>query len=479
MDDAFVRYLEVARAAYHEAIEQFPSVTKGEGTIRLSPSKPVIIREVTEEIEQSMELHTLTQKVSEEFDPRYSGKIDYCRRELSTFFRRSGCYIDLFERTSKADSEYLHLLRKQLEAEEVSTIWLALIDGAEFALDVLEFKDFSIRKFSSIELDNFFERRVAEIFYPKELIEDSDKYSQYWYLFKQGKTNKVGPRIIYFPPTYKTFEDELRAVCMYPIEGYFSLSWFARKVDSLLTKWRFTKSGKGDLYPLETVLVPEDHEMREYYEYEKRYTPYCLNDIQTEKFKKFVPSYYDSISHTKEKDGKFIQSAVNAFMKAFFKMWPHGLSADKDVGEDVLVHLVTAIEALIGEKGDGLTDKLARRSAILLGKDEKDTLKKWEDMKKFYRWRCDIVHGNVREVPPEGVEYTLETLLPWVREATIRMTSLLAEINTEEGKRKAQEFGIPIGLKPRQTCLRLIDHSLFNTEAREMVRESGKDLMEN
>ena len=52
------------------------------------------------------------------------------------------------------------------------------------------------------------------------------------------------------------------------------------------------------------------------------------------------------------------------------------------------------MEALLGEKGEGVTKRLARRIAFILGKDEKErkTIKK--RFKELYGFRCDLVHGN-------------------------------------------------------------------------------------
>jgi len=473
MDDAFVRYLEVARAAYHEAIEQFLSVTKGEGTIRLSPSKPVIIREVTEEIEQSMELHTLTQKVLEEFDPRYSGKIDYCRKELSTFFRRSGCYIDLYEGIDKTDAEYLDLLRTQLELEEVPDIWLALLDGAQFSEKTLEFENFSIKRFNSDELDKFFDKRVAEIFYPYSVI-DSNKFSDYWFLVKQKKAPIVPTRIfLMFRPVWRYFKEELQAILLHPADDNFFLPWFARKIESLLYGMRITIEQEGELLPSKIVFDQHGNEG------EIQWITSRLDDDGTRKFKEFVPRCYNLLeAHATGKDAEFIQTSLKFFLQAIFKLGPHGMGPD-EAKEETLVQLVTAIEALIGERGEGLTEKLANRIAILLGENEEDTLTKWNSMKKFYGMRSDIVHGNLSKLDSSILGEALGTLPNWVRKVTIRMASLLADINTDEGMRKIQDIGIPSGLKPRQTCLRLIDQALFSTKARKMVREAGKDLMEN
>ena len=47
------------------------------------------------------------------------------------------------------------------------------------------------------------------------------------------------------------------------------------------------------------------------------------------------------------------------------------------------------IEALIGEKGKGITARLKGRIAKILGNSDKKIFE------KLYDFRCDLVHGNV------------------------------------------------------------------------------------
>lgn len=475
MDEAFVRFLRVARVAFQKVREEFSSVTKREGPIRLSPSKSIIIGEVAEEIEQSTEFEALTQQAFEKYEPRFTGKLDYCRRELSTFFRWSGCYIDLFERSSKADSEYLKLLRNQYEEEEESITWLALLDGAKFSKNLIEFDNFSIRRFTSEDLDNIFNRRVAEVFYPHTLV-DSERYSMHWFIVKEEKRKTITLKhiIAQFSPIWYNFREELQAIYMFPVDGNFSLPWFARKSDTLINPyWHLTIFREDNLLPVLPVFDDDGGEVGQ-----APMTTYNLNEEETKKFNEFVSRYFELFeTNASGKEGEFIRTSLKAFLRAMIKKGAAGVWVEEDAGEEAFVQLVTAIEALVGEKGEGLTDKLARRVAIILGEDESDTIEKWHNMKKFYDMRSDVVHGNREALNSDKLREALETLPGWLRKATLRMTSLLAEINTEEGKKKIEAFGIPSGIRPRDICLRLIDMALFSSEARSFIRTVGQDLI--
>lgn len=475
IDNAFFSFLKAARWAFQRAREELSPITRREGPIRLSPSKSIIINEVVTEIEQSTEFEALTMQIFGKYEPRFTGELDYCRQELSTFFRWSGCYIDLFERTSKPDSEYLKLLRDQYEIDEITTRWFALLDGARFSKDLIDFGSFSIRRFTPKDLDNIFDRKVAEIFYPHTIV-DSERYSKHWYLVKEVKWKQVtlGHILSQFNPVWHNFREELQAIYMFPVDGNFSLPWFARKSDTLINPfWHLTIFREDNLLPVLPVFDDDGGVIGQ-----APMTTCSLNEEETTNFNEFVSRCFELFgTYASGKEGEFIRTSLKAFLRAMIKKGAAGAWVEEDAGEEAFVQLVTAIEALVGEKGEGLTDKLARRVAILLGDDESDTIEKWHSMKKFYDMRSDVVHGNREELDKDKLREGLEILPEWVRKATLHMTSLLAEINTDEGRKKIQDLGISSGLKPKKTCLSLVDLGVFSTEARRMVRDAGKALI--
>ena len=71
------------------------------------------------------------------------------------------------------------------------------------------------------------------------------------------------------------------------------------------------------------------------------------------------------------------------FVKAFFA---EGM-------EQMLWH-ITVLEALMGEKGEGVTEKLARRISIILGKSNQERKKLKKDFKDLYNLRSELVHGK-------------------------------------------------------------------------------------
>jgi hypothetical protein len=83
-----------------------------------------------------------------------------------------------------------------------------------------------------------------------------------------------------------------------------------------------------------------------------------------------------------EREWRFLDIGIGYLTKAFFA----------DGLEQLLWH-ITAFEALFGESNRGVTERLARRLAAILGGSEeqrKDVKKRFEQL---YRIRSKLVHG--------------------------------------------------------------------------------------
>ena len=57
---------------------------------------------------------------------------------------------------------------------------------------------------------------------------------------------------------------------------------------------------------------------------------------------------------------------------------------------------MAAIEALLGQNVDALTETLARRCGLVLGSSEKDRKKIHQSFKKLYALRSNVVHGKTK-----------------------------------------------------------------------------------
>jgi hypothetical protein len=110
-----------------------------------------------------------------------------------------------------------------------------------------------------------------------------------------------------------------------------------------------------------------------------------LDKQETALFIEFVKRTHENLQKLDfEKSGwHFFEIALNMFVKAFFT----------DGLEQLLWH-ITTIEALLGEEATGLTEKLARRIASILGEtaDKQEELRRC--FKNLYNFRSALVHGK-------------------------------------------------------------------------------------
>jgi hypothetical protein len=86
---------------------------------------------------------------------------------------------------------------------------------------------------------------------------------------------------------------------------------------------------------------------------------------------------------TGSKDWRFFETALGYFVKAFCSE-----------GFEQLLWHITTLEALLGEKGEGLTEKLARRISAILGNTNQEKKALNRQFKDLYDFRSTLVHGG-------------------------------------------------------------------------------------
>jgi hypothetical protein len=69
-----------------------------------------------------------------------------------------------------------------------------------------------------------------------------------------------------------------------------------------------------------------------------------------------------------------------------------------DVQNVAFLSLMNGLEALLNPGGGEITYKLSRNCAVLLGKDKRDAIGIFKDVKDLYDLRSSIVHGATRNV---------------------------------------------------------------------------------
>jgi hypothetical protein len=110
-----------------------------------------------------------------------------------------------------------------------------------------------------------------------------------------------------------------------------------------------------------------------------------LSQDQTNRFEEFVQRMEGLFAELQrhQPSWEFLERALAYFMSAL-----------QTEGQDQLLWHITAMEALLGERGEGVTERLARRISTILGSTEGDRKKIRKQFKSLYEFRSDIVHGN-------------------------------------------------------------------------------------
>jgi hypothetical protein len=133
---------------------------------------------------------------------------------------------------------------------------------------------------------------------------------------------------------------------------------------------------------------------------------------------------------------------TSALDRRFLRCARHMLAALSGPIEDRYLHRWMAIEAMLGERGEEVTERITDRLAVLTCDDpaERADRKKW--LKHLYRWRSDLAHGGE---PPNFNETDLSEFRQTAIVASVRFATLLsfegeatAFAHLEQTKFKAQ-----------------------------------------
>lgn len=124
--------------------------------------------------------------------------------------------------------------------------------------------------------------------------------------------------------------------------------------------------------------------------------------------------------------------------------------------EDKLINMITSLEALFFGKDDWgeLRYKISVRAAALIGNvfDDKTTEEVFDDIKKLYGKRCDVVHGRVTKVTHDDI-YKLMTYTKRSIKTFVQMSHIMS----------------------KEKILQLLDHCLVGKESADKLKEITRE----
>lgn len=359
------------------------------------------IRASAEEAESSPTFQALVKQTKSQFMGSHhkSAHDSFWLCAVGHWFRNSRCYIKLFESNEPLNTDELFKSYVGAFARERDTVrYYAPVELADFT-ERLDFESFKVVKYAADDLRNLLRNDINELFYPYAVTRP-EVLKDYWFIEVQQEkeAHRVGrieipgwERMFYERRRFSEFpaclETALQQMILFRIpdrvkELVGHQSWFdipfAIKVEGSLLK---SPAQAPDLAPLlsgrEPVIDPEGNEVGD------RPTIICdLDKNETRRFEEFIRE--TEALWAMPEQWAFISLARGYLLKAFLT---RGL-------EQLLWH-VTALETLVGEKGQ-TTEDLRRRLSYIHGSTESEQKDIRKRIGELYDMRCDLVHGNVR-----------------------------------------------------------------------------------
>ena len=414
IEEAFLTYTKAVETAFEE-IRRPPATKRGLVELR---NKARHLCDLVDQLEEGPEFSVLLKETISAFPRKgwHSSRSESSWKDpIRQFFRRTGYYTNTFagEDTPRA------LVKRYEEAfqrRSVQTTYLAPVEFVSFPKPELKFSGFNIRKFDRNELDAIVGNDVNRIFYPHAVVDtDSlDALQEYWFIVV--KTEEKPRRLGHL---YYSAADAAAA------EGHVFLKYtgFPPEIERVLARlvlfdWvggpkdPSTYSGQDGSpfgFKIPFVIRVDDNDLEsprsapdcsklESYgpmdgnpntgeEYKGHFVVFNLNESRVAAFEEHIQRADEYLGHlrpdTKDTRWPFLKVAIDNLVKAFFT----------EELEQLLWH-ITALEALLGERGSGVTASLARRSAAILSVTEKERKKCRKKFRELYDLRSALVHGR-------------------------------------------------------------------------------------
>ena len=388
--------LQKAYNAYCDVVrKKFPPAAQD----RISTDSIHLIQSRVEECEATPEFATLCKETVRTKLSYESKDINFTLSRYKSciqhFLRRSNFYSNVFHE-KKTDFDWQRYNSAFSQEKEIIT-HLAPLEGLDFHEDEYNFEDFKIRRLTKEELDCLLEQETAQLFFPNAKT-DTDLLSYYWWLIVAEEKNI--PRRDFFDFDFSDYDKvrhkttDFSEIINRALLRLTLVNWKKDDLcDEIPLQIPFIISVSNDLLnplPIAPDLLKLFMEplcdQRTGEEIGERPFHLCwINKQKSEDFKAQVQRYHAMLKNLEAppKRWNFLNVATTFFLKASFSS-----------GMEQLLWNIVVIEALVGEKGDGLTEKIAKRVATILGttKEEKDLFRK--TFKKLYSFRSNMVHGN-------------------------------------------------------------------------------------
>jgi hypothetical protein len=458
LEVAFSAYVDLAKAELH--LQQTkPSTLVPFTVIRNRASE---LRRLVDELETRDQFRELVQKTLVAFPREDTDDAATSRMvELGNFLRRSKCYVSLYDGEEIDTATIFEYLLAEFRKEAIQTRYLVPLRSVGFSDEVIEFNDFQIRRFSAEELEMILQNNVNEIFFESSFI-DVKEIEGYWFL----DVKSFGPRLrleasvdedgriwlghgaiqIDEPESF-SLADETAAfpnAVTIALEPLILFDW-----DSVENMFSF----RGVSFDIPFVLRIDDDLLNR---------PFLTPEVPAFQVGPFFPDYVEELTandyyifiddlkitglrtfvdeinlllrrlDVTAAEWNFLHVALLFFRKAFFTP-----------GLQQLLGHITVIEALLGEKKEGLTTRLAKRLGLILGNSEKERREVKKSFDEIYDLRSTFVHGNEKLLDQMAKENHLHSARKLARQTLVWFLHYLNHVIDKTSISKQGEIGLP------------------------------------
>ena len=449
IEQAFHTYTKAVETKF-KASRRPPTTKRGLVELR---NKARHLCDLVDQLEDGPEFSALVEKTRSAFhgDWHSARKESWWRDPIHNFFRRTRFYTHNFFKGSDTTYDWFQRYEKAFQRRSVQTTYLAPLEFVEFPKPELKFSGFGIRKFDRKELDEIVGNDVNRVFYPHAFLDKDtlDALQEYWFIVAKVEEEPRRLGYLYYSAAdaaavkghvyveYTRFPPAIERV----LARLVLFDWVGNPQDQL------TYSGQDGLpfgFEIPFVLRVDDNDLKgpegapdrsklKSYgpkygdpntgeEYNAHHVIFDLNESRVAEFEECVQRADECLQHLETDDTRwpYLKVAIDNLIKAFFT----------EELEQLLWH-ITALEALLGERGPGVTASIARRSAAILGATEKER-KEWK--KRFagnnglYDLRSALVHG--RQFKEDVHRKQLFEARMMAMRVTIRFVHYLGEMAT-------------------------------------------------
>ena len=424
IEQAFHAYTKAVETKFEE--KRRPPTNKGSLVEWLNRDDH--LRALVKQLEDGHEFRALLEATRSEFrsdDWHGTKRASWWTDPVRNFFRRTGFYTHNFFKGSDTTYDWFQRYEKAFQRRSVQTTYLAPLEFVEFPKPELKFSGFDIRKFDRKELDEIVGNDVNRVFYPYAFFHNETlaALQEYWFIVvripeearRLGRIyssaavaaavkGRVFLEYTRFPPAIERVlarlvlfdwvgdpQDPLTYSGQDGLPFGFEIP-FVLRVDDNDLKGPESAPDLSKLKSYGTKVNPVTEE-----EYEAPYVTFNLNEPRVAALEEYIQRADECLRNLEKKEHDpslpyldtldtrwpFLKVAIGNLIKAFFT----------EELEQLLWH-ITALEALLGKRGPGVTASLAKRIAAILGTTKKERKRLKKQFEDLYDLRCALVHGR-------------------------------------------------------------------------------------